>query len=1289
MKLTIPLPFLKKPVTTSQTTALSTQTQELAKGLTSVKDILAPSAIEVDFDFLKIGGAYTRTFFVAGYPRFVSANWLSPLISFDHTLDIAMHIYPQESREILDNLKRKVGEMEATIQSDIKRGRVIDPSVQVSLEDALELQQQLAKGAERFFQFGLYVTIPADTIDELNQVSKQVESTLASLLIIAKKATLQMEDGFRTTLPMGKDSLVITRNMDTTSLGTTFPFTTSELTANEGILYGINEHNDSLVIFDRFTLENANSVIFGKSVAAWENVLIRKQGKIKLVTIGKLVEELIVKYGITYKDSVLEGVRLPDFEVYSYNKKLQGEWTPVSIAARKSFNRREKLYQITTQSGRSITVTADHSLIVLRNGKIRPVRGEAVKIGEAVPLPRYIPEPKQIATYINPTEYVPKWSQLLPQVIPISNEFLLLLGLLTSEGLLRPHIATIYNTDYKVLEIVAQAAAKLGIQIAKRYDASHTVNGYNLQPNTWAKLFYALGAGGASGEKRVPPFLFSCGTAQIAHYLRAYFEGDGTTEEHSISATSKSKALISDLAYLLLRFGIIARIKPAFKRATNSSHQGDFYYKLNISGQRNMQLFITQIGFLTEKKQSLTAKLFTQTANTNVDTVPTLVPTFKKLYRMLYQGDNVKTPLNFSALKRGVFNPSPEQLTQLITAAENRIQNIKRLHAHISTLNHLPKLETIIARGSKNKKLNRKLWEELGASWNLMKQQQVVPKTNTVLRAYKTISGETITLAHVGRIVVELFTETGLSLQKYNKSLWAALILESRRQGDTAYPTLYEAVTTLKKRYRSLQLTMRHAEKIISDLKLLAKADLFWDPIVAIETIKHQEKYVYDLTVDNAVFLGGQGGLFVHNSGGGKSYLVKLEALRSLMFGTEVIIIDPENEYEEMCKAVNGEYITFSFNSTAKINPFDLSQLTDSGENELGLKILALHGLFRVIMGTLTPEEDAILDRAIILTYKQKGITQEPQSQKKEPPLMEDLYKVLLGMEEAVARTLADRIERFIKGSLTGIIDQHSNIDIKNQFTVFSIRDLADELRPIAMYILLDFIWTKIRRELKKRILMVDEAWYLMKYPDSAQFLNSIAKRARKYFLGLTTISQDVEDFLSIELGHAIVQNSSIQILLKQSATAIDRITELFYLSEGEKHLLLSADIGEGLFFAGPAHVAVRIIASAEEHLLITTKPEEVLKRRQLQSETEVKTNPSPPTAPQWTPPPPPQWTPPPTPISEFKPIPPVIEKPILQSRPESSPNAGPPANQQSPIITEVATQKSGPIFQTVPTENS
>jgi len=589
------LPFLKKPEKNKEPEAqMNEPVFQLGKGMVSVQDIIAPPAIEVDFDYLKIGNKYFRTLFIAGYPRFVSANWLAPLINFDHSLEIAMYIYPIEGKGVLDNLRRKIAEMEAEIQTDVERGRLINPSTQAKLEDACSLQEQLVKGAERFFQFGLYITIPADSLEELNKVTKEVTSTLGSLLIIAKHATLQMEDGFKTTVPTCIDKLMITRNMDTTSLATTFPFTSSELTANEGILYGINEHNDSLIIFDRFSLENANSCLFAKS-------------------------------------------------------------------------------------------------------------------------------------------------------------------------------------------------------------------------------------------------------------------------------------------------------------------------------------------------------------------------------------------------------------------------------------------------------------------------------------------------------------------------------------------------------------------------------------------------------------------------GSGKSYLVKLETLRSLMFGTEIIVIDPEAEYKALAEAVGGEYITFGFQSQSKINPFDLSAVYQEGENELGLKILSLHSLFKVIMGQLSSSEEAILDRALVLTYKMKGITNDPATQKNEPPLMEDLYKTLIGMEEAQAKGLAERIEKFVRGSFVGIFDQHSNVDIRNPFTVFSTKELEESLRPIAMFIILDYIWTKIKKEMKQRILVVDEAWYLMKYPDSANFLYSIAKRARKYYLGLTTITQDVEDFLTGDYGKAILTNSSIQVLMKQSPAAIDKVAQVFYLSEGEKQLLLSANIGEGIFFAGPNHVAIRVVASPEEHELITTRPEELM----------------------------------------------------------------------------------------------
>ncbi len=566
-------------------------------GVPTIKDIIAPSAIEVDFSYLKIDNKYLRTFFVAGYPRFVSANWLSPLINFDHTLDISMFIYPVEIKGTLDDLRRKIAEMEAEISTDIQRGRVVDPSTQAKLEDALALQEELAKGTEHFFQFGLYITIPADSLQELEKVSREVETTLGSLLIIAKTASLQMEEGFKTTLPLGTDLLNITRNMDTTSLATTFPFTSSELTANEGILYGVNQHNGSLVIFDRFNLENSNAVIFGKS-------------------------------------------------------------------------------------------------------------------------------------------------------------------------------------------------------------------------------------------------------------------------------------------------------------------------------------------------------------------------------------------------------------------------------------------------------------------------------------------------------------------------------------------------------------------------------------------------------------------------GSGKSYLVKLEALRSLMMGAELIIIDPEEEYRQLSEAVGGEYIKFGFGSRAKINPFDLpsQQLVLPGEkteNELGFKLLSLHSLLKIMLGEMSANEEAILDRALVAAYKSKGITPDPTTYEQEPPLLEDLYKTLLGMESKEGQLLATRLEKFVKGSLTGIFDQHSNINLKNPFTVFSLKDVEGDLRPVVMFIILDYIWTKVKAEVKKRIVIVDEAWYLMRYQDSAQFLESIAKRARKYYLGLSTITQDVPDFLSSPYGESIITNSSVQILMKQHPAAIDRLGEVFYLSEGEKNFLLSANIGEGLFFAGENHVAIKVISSPQEHKLVSSSPKE------------------------------------------------------------------------------------------------
>ncbi len=566
--------------------------QAFKEGVTP-DDIIAPNESQIDFDYLKIGEVYFRTLFVAGYPRFVVPGWMEPIINFNHSLDLAFYVYPVEGRTILDDLRRKITEMEAEISTDIQRGKIVNPSTQAKLDDAKLLQEQLVKGAERFFEFAFYITIPATSLEALNSICKRVESTLGSILIVSKHAALDHERGFLSTAPFGRDRLAITRNMDTTSLATTFPFTTAELSSDDGILYGINSQNDSFIIFDRFSLENSNMTVFA-------------------------------------------------------------------------------------------------------------------------------------------------------------------------------------------------------------------------------------------------------------------------------------------------------------------------------------------------------------------------------------------------------------------------------------------------------------------------------------------------------------------------------------------------------------------------------------------------------------------------TSGAGKSFFVKLESLRSLMFGTEMIVIDPENEYKNLCEAVGGEYISFSFSSPSKINPFDLSQIREEGENQLGLKILSLHSLFKIIMGEINATQEAILDKALINAYRDKGITPDPDTQDREPPLIEDLFKALIGMETPEALDLAARIEKFVKGSYRGILDQQTTVDIKNPFTVFSVRDIEDSLRPIAMFVILDFIWTKIRRDIKKRLLIVDEAWHMMRYPDTAQFLWSIVKRARKYYLGLSTITQDVEDFLAQDIGKAVVTNSAMRLLLKQSPAAIDKIAETFYLSQGEKQLLLAANVGEGILFAGPHHAPIKIVASDEEYKLITTNPRDL-----------------------------------------------------------------------------------------------
>lgn len=575
------------------------------QGVITMRDLIAPSSLEIDANYVRIGKRYCKTLYVYGYPRQVFTGWLSPIINLDEIIDISLYIYPVESRVVLDNLRKKVTQMEASYAINEEKGKVRDPGLEAALQDAEELRDKLQVGEERFFRFGMYLTMYADSLDAMTDLNRKIEGIFGQSLVYTKAATMQMEQGFNSTSPIANDQLQISRNMDTGALSTSFPFTSAELSRNEGILYGLNRHNNGLVLFDRFSLENANMVVFAKS-------------------------------------------------------------------------------------------------------------------------------------------------------------------------------------------------------------------------------------------------------------------------------------------------------------------------------------------------------------------------------------------------------------------------------------------------------------------------------------------------------------------------------------------------------------------------------------------------------------------------GAGKSFSIKLEALRSLMMGIEIIVIDPENEYKTLCEAVGGTYLRLSLASQTRINPFDLPRVFDQDEadNALQANIITLHGLLRLMIGgatvsnstgatsmtNLTPSEDADLDLAIINTYARAGITRDPLTHNATPPTMNDLYNTLASMT-GNGPDLAMRLRKFTTGTFSGIFSEQSNVEIDNPFLVFNIRDLEDELRPIGMYIVLNYIWNKVKSDRRKRILIVDEAWQLMKYDDSAAFMFSLAKRARKYFLGLTTISQDVEDFLSNKMGRAVVANSSLQLLLKQAPSAVDIIGETFKLTNEEKARLTEFPVGEGLFFAGLNHVIIRVLASETEASLISTNP--------------------------------------------------------------------------------------------------
>lgn len=396
-----------------------------------------------------------------------------------------------------------------------------------------------------------------------------------------------------------------------------------------------------------------------------------------------------------------------------------------------------------------------------------------------------------------------------------------------------------------------------------------------------------------------------------------------------------------------------------------------------------------------------------------------------------------------------------------------------------------------------------------------------------------------------------------------------------------------------------LDVTVKLTSEPISSMFPFVSFDLTSESGILYGVNRHNSS----LVIFDRFSLENYNSIIFAKSGAGKSYATKLEIIRTLMFDTDVIVIDPEKEYEYLAEAVGGRFFNISLSSEHHINPFDLPipREDEAPADVLRGNIINLVGLFRIILGGLTPEEDSIIDRAITETYALKDITIESDFAKIEPPLLSDFEMVLTGMEGT--ESILQRLVKYTKGSWATFINQPTNVDINKKFVVFSVRDMEDDLKPAAMYIVTHFIWNAVRKELKKRLLVVDEAWWMMKSEDTASFLYSIAKRGRKYYLGLCTITQDVGDFMKSPYGIPIVTNSSIQLLLKQSPSTIDVLQKTFNLTDEEKYLLLESGVGEGIFFAGLKHVAIKIIASYTEDQIITSDPSQVISIRKAKAE--------------------------------------------------------------------------------------
>lgn len=1229
-------------------------------GALELQDVIAPAALKVSPKSLNVSGKITRTFFVISYPRYLTEGWFAPIVNLDKVFDIAIFVHPLDTAKALRQFQKKVAEVQSQINERERKGIVRDPALDTAYQDLEKLRDDLIQAQEKLFEVGIYITIYADSEAELEKIETEVRGILEAKLVLLKPALFQQEPGFRSTAPLGNDELMVHNKLNSGPLGSAFPFVSFDLTSNKGVLYGVNRHNASLILFDRFSLENFNSVVFaksgsGKSIMGHEPVLVRRNGRVSLEPIGEVIEQTIKERGAIPIDHELEGVIDPNLEVWSFNKEMRGEWSRVTVAARKDAP--AALYRFKTRSGRSVETTGDHNMLVLRSGEIVAAKSAEITAGEYLPLPRgvatsdttaqrtlnllelmansgvHIADASELITehrhiletreldrrfdrYLYkyaagrrvPIAYflkilarleIPATSEhlsryfvvsangtgKLPIRLEVSPELAKILGYLVSEGTITDTVSIISNTDPDILRDIDRALTTLAV------NHFATEKSIVLSDIIFTKFLAAIGMKEKSGTKRIPFAIFeSCRDAQAA-FLAAYFEGDGGVERSSVAAVSKSKMLISDLSYLLYGFCIISRI--AVRQKMIPGKQKAEYHLLTVSGQRNLARFRDAVGFVSERKNKLLAGL-KRSENTNVDVIPGLAPLFQQLDFLL--GKTLRGCKNWSPLKRDVFNPSPQELTRIIAEIRKVIKEIESKRALFATLTKLPRISDIIVAAAQSRRINAALWQELGSSWATIKNG-VSPRAENALAALNAIGVLVPPLYDIKNLISDGFAFLGEEFKSYNPSLRVALRM--RPKSNTSYEMLAQGAAFIAARYELLCRNLPRVNELLLRLERLAQADLAWDEVVAVEPFTNEkEHYVYDLMVDNEVFLAGYGGMFVHNS-----YLMKLEILRSLMFGTDVIVIDPEREYEYLAEAAGGKYFNISLNSEHHINPFELPtpREDESPADVLRSNIINLVGLFRILLGGLTAEEDAIIDRAITETYALKDITPDSNFGDIPPPLLSDFELVLAGMQGA--DSLVQRISKYTRGTWAGFINQPSNVDINSSFIVFSLRDMEDELKPAAMYIVMHFIWNSIRKELKKRLMVIDEAWWMMKSEDTASFLLGLAKRGRKYYLGLSTVTQDVDDFLKSPYGLPILTNSSMQILLKQSPTIIDKLQTIFNLTDEEKYLLLESDVGEGLFFVGLKHVAIKVIASYTEDQIITSDPSQLLAIRKAKEE--------------------------------------------------------------------------------------